>query len=287
MRNATPLRYPGGKGKLTEFLKDLIKINQLEGGTYVEPYAGGAGVALNLLFEGVVSKIVLNDLNPSIHAFWHSVLYENDALCKRILETQVNMDEWYKQKEIQSSAQEHSTLTLGFSTFFLNRTNRSGIINAGVIGGKEQTGKWKINARYNKEDLINRIKRIGTLSDSITLYNKDAVVLLNETVSSLEGNVLVYLDPPYYIKGQGLYQNFYQHDDHVNIGNIVTNKLHSPWVVSYDATKEIFDIYKNQKKIIYGLNYSAQRKHVGSEVMFFSQDLVIPTTLNPSKHTKN
>lgn len=286
MRNATPLRYPGGKGKLTEFLKDLIKINGLEGCTYVEPYAGGAGVALNLLFGGVVSKIVLNDLNPSIHAFWHSVLYENDALCKRITETQVNMDEWYKQKEIQSSAQEHSPLTLGFSTFFLNRTNRSGIINAGVIGGKEQTGKWKIHARYNKEDLINRIKKIGTLSDSITLYNRDAIVLLNETVPLLEGKVLVYLDPPYYIKGQGLYQNFYQHADHVNIGNIVTNELQSPWIVSYDATKEILDIYKKQKKIIYGLNYSAQRKHVGSEVMFFSQDLVIPNTLNPSKHAK-
>lgn len=286
MRNATPLRYPGGKGKLTEFLKDLIKINGLEGGTYVEPYAGGAGVALNLLFEGVVSKIVLNDLNPSIHAFWHSVLYENDALCKRIKETQVNMDEWYKQKEIQSSAQEHSPLTLGFSTFFLNRTNRSGIINAGVIGGKEQAGKWKINARYNKEDLINRIKKIGTLSDSITLYNRDAILLLNETVPLLEGKILVYLDPPYYIKGQGLYQNFYQHDDHVNIGNTVTNKLKSPWIVSYDATKEILEIYKKQKKIIYGLNYSAQRKHVGSEVMFFSQDLEIPNTVNPSKHAK-
>ncbi|MBE4916873.1 DNA adenine methylase, partial [Enterobacter cloacae complex sp. P4RS] len=241
MRNATPLRYPGGKGKLTEFLKDLIKINELEGCTYVEPYAGGAGVALNLLFEGVVSKIVLNDLNPSIHAFWHSVLYENDALCKLIAETQVNMDEWYKQKEIQSSAQEHSQLTLGFSTFFLNRTNRSGIINAGVIGGKEQTGKWKIHARYNKEALINRITKIGTLSDSISLYNKDAIVLLDETVPFLEGKILVYLDPPYYVKGQGLYQNFYQHDDHVNIANTVTNKLHSPWVVSYDATKEILD----------------------------------------------
>lgn len=286
MRNATPLRYPGGKGKLTEFLKDLIKINGLDGCTYVEPYAGGAGVALNLLFEGVVSKIVLNDLNPSIHAFWHSVLYENDALCKMITETQVNMDEWYKQKEIQSSAQEHSLLTLGFSTFFLNRTNRSGIINAGAIGGKEQTGKWKIHVRYNKEDLINRIKKIGTLSDSITLYNKDAIVLLDETVPFLEGKVLVYLDPPYYVKGQGLYQNFYQHDDHVNIGNTVTNKLHSPWIVSYDATKEILDIYKNQKKIIYGLNYSAQRKHVGSEVMFFSQNLIIPNTPNPSKHVK-
>ncbi|EAB9444577.1 DNA adenine methylase [Salmonella enterica subsp. diarizonae] len=286
MRNATPLRYPGGKGKLTEFLKDLIKINELEGCTYVEPYAGGAGVALNLLFDGVVSHIVLNDLNPSIYAFWHSVLCENDALCEMIANTQVNMDEWYKQKEIQSNAQEHSLLTLGFSTFYLNRTNRSGIINAGVIGGKEQTGKWKIDARYNKEDLINRIKKIGTLSDAITLYNSDAINLLNETISLLDGKVLVYLDPPYYVKGQGLYQNFYQHDDHVNIGNTVINKLHIPWIVSYDATKEILDIYKNQKKIIYGLSYSAQRKHVGSEVMFFSEKLIIPTTENPSKHKK-
>lgn len=283
MRFSTPLRYPGGKGKLTGFIKNIIKNNKLDGCSYVEPYAGGAGVALSLLFDGVVSSIHLNDLNPSIYAFWHAVLHQNEDLCALIESTPVTMDEWRKQRLVQDDATNYSLLELGFSTFFLNRTNRSGIIKGGVIGGKGQLGKWTLDVRFNKADLIKRITKIREYSEKIVIHNLDAVELIKNVIPKISGNALVYLDPPYYVKGQGLYQNYYQHDDHVVIANLVIESLNKHWIVSYDAAPEIIDMYKGQNKLIYGLNYSAQRKHVGSEVMFFSESLDVVFVDNPSK----
>jgi len=283
MRFSTPLRYPGGKGKLTGFIKKTIKDNQLDGCSYVEPYAGGAGVALSLLYDGYVSSVHLNDLNRSIYAFWHSALYENDALCDLIERTHICMDEWNAQRNVQDNAEKKSLLELGFSTFFLNRTNRSGIIKGGVIGGKGQLGKWTLDVRFNKSDLIQRLQKIKEHKENVFIYNHDAAFLLRDVIPKIENKTLVYLDPPYYVKGQGLYQNFYQHDDHVEISNIIKNELKTPWIVSYDAAPEIIKMYEGENKLIYGLSYSAQKKHIGSEVMFFSKDLVVPAVENPSK----
>jgi DNA adenine methylase len=161
MRFNTPLRYPGGKGKLTGYIKLILNQNNLVGGHYVEPYAGGAGIALALLLDKYVSRIHLNDLNPAVHTFWRIVLDEPDALCKLISITDVTIEEWHKQKAIFADPKNHSPLEIAFSTFFLNRTNRSGIILGGVIGGKNQGGTWKLNARFNKPELIDRIDRVA------------------------------------------------------------------------------------------------------------------------------
>ncbi|HEN3567713.1 TPA: DNA adenine methylase [Yersinia enterocolitica] len=283
MRFSTPLRYPGGKGKLTNFIKLVIKNNGLSGCSYVEPYAGGSGVALRLLFDGCVSSIHLNDLNQSIYAFWYSVLHHNDELCQKIEAIPVTMDEWHRQRAVQAQAATVSKLELGFSTFFLNRTNRSGIIGGGVIGGKHQAGDWKLDVRFNKIALIARIRKIAEYSDKIHIYNLDAVNVIKNVIPSIDGDALIYLDPPYYIKGQGLYQNYYQHEDHEEIANLVINDISKHWIVSYDAEPEIIAMYPEQKKIVYGLHYSAQKKHIGSEVMFFSGSLQIPDVDNPSK----
>lgn len=282
MRFGTPLRYPGGKGKLTEYLKLVIVQNELVSGDYVEPYAGGSGIAINLLLQGYVSHIHLNDINRSVYAFWYSVLNETDRLCEMITGTEVTIDEWYHQKMVQKNSTDHSLLELGFSTFFLNRTNRSGILTGGVIGGKNQTGKWKLDARYNKEDLISRIERIYLNKDKISLYNSDAEMFIKNTLPCLPEKTLVYLDPPYYVKGQGLYENHYAHDDHLKIAELVQNDIKHPWIVSYDNVSEIADMYKNAESIVYGINYSAQNRYEGSEIMFFSNELQIPDIENPS-----
>jgi len=282
MRFGTPLRYPGGKGKLTDFIKLVFVQNNLISGHYVEPYAGGAGIAINLLLQGYAGHIHLNDINRSVYAFWHSVLYETDALCQKIVSTEVTIDEWFIQKNIQKNAQSHNLLELGFSTFFLNRTNRSGILAAGVIGGKNQNGKWKIDARYNKDDLVSRIERIYLNRDAISLYNVDAVSLIKNVLPSLPDKTLIYLDPPYYVKGQGLYENHYVHDDHIEIAELVQKNITHPWIVSYDHVPQITDMYKNAESIIYGINYSAQNRYEGAEAMFFSDGLLIPDIKNPS-----
>ncbi|HHA3813187.1 TPA: DNA adenine methylase [Klebsiella pneumoniae] len=282
MRFNTPLRYPGGKGKLSNFMLNVIEVNKLSPIHYAEPYAGGAGLALKLLDLQVAEKIILNDINISIYAFWHSVLNNADALCSIIENTSVNMDEWHKQKEIIINTRKYDLLTIGFSTFFLNRTNRSGILKGGVIGGKNQDGKWKLDARYNKSDLISRIQNIYAEKERIALYNLDAIEFINKIVTKLPANSLTYLDPPYYVKGKGLYINHYNHQDHVEVSKIVQHDIKTPWIVSYDNTPEIRGMYKTPS-LMYGINYSAQDRYKGSEVMFFSENLKIPSTEDPTK----
>lgn len=279
----TPLRYPGGKGKLTDFIRLVFEQNKLTDGHYVEPYAGGAGVAFSLLLLEYVTHIHLNDINKSVYSFWHSVLEENDALCKMIQDCEVTMNEWHKQKNIQCNPNQYSPLELGFSTFFLNRTNRSGIIKGGVIGGKNQDGRWKLDARFKKPDLIGRIKKIALYSDRISLYNQDAETFIQTVMPELPPKTLIYLDPPYYVKGEGLYENHYKHQDHARVANLVKMIANKKWIVSYDNAPEICEFYRDFPQITYGLNYSAQNRYIGSEVMFFSPDLVIPDVVNPSR----
>lgn len=280
MRFSTPLRYPGGKAKLTPFIEELLVLNKLEHIHYIEPYAGGAGLALNLLFKNHADIIYLNDINKAVYSFWYSVLNYSDELCSLIENTNITMDEWYKQKWIMSNSSTIDTLTLGFSTFFLNRTNRSGILKGGVIGGKRQDGNWKLDARFNKNNLINRIEKINKEKDRIILTNIDAIDFINQVSIGLDSNKsLIYLDPPYYIKGQGLYENHYKPDDHLLISKKIISEINIPWIVSYDNTPQIIELYKKCKMITYGIKYSAQDKYLGSEVMFFSEKLKYPNKI--------
>lgn len=283
MQFNTPLRYPGGKGKLTDFIKLLFEQNDLLDGHYVEPYAGGAGIALTLLLDGYASCIHLNDLNPAVYAFWFCVLSETEQLCAKINDAKLDMEEWRRQKSILSNAHSHSMLELGFAVFYLNRTNRSGILLGGVIGGKNQDGPWKLDARFNKVDLISRIQKIALFRTRVRLYNLDSIVLLSSLVPKLPIKSLVYLDPPYYVKGKGLYENHYAHENHVEVAEFVSHRLNRPWIVSYDHAPEIVGMYPGFKSIAYGLNYSAQNRYEGAEVMFFSNGLKIPDVVNPSR----
>ncbi|MFW1943645.1 DNA adenine methylase [Acinetobacter guillouiae] len=267
----TPLRYPGGKGKFAPFVKDLMEENNLNG-DYLEPFAGGAGVALDLLFSGYCKNIHINDFDEAIYNFWKSITQETDSFLKKVLDTEITIAEWYKQKHILATPMDHSSLEHGFATFFLNRTNRSGILKGGVIGGKAQSGEYSLDARFNKENLMRRIERIGKYQDRIHIYNEDAANLLKRVDEMLPQNSLIYLDPPYYVKGQGLYRNYYIHEDHVQIRNAL-DKLNTKWIVSYDNCSEIKQIYKGYRQEDYALNYSAYYKMKGSEVMIYCDSL--------------
>jgi len=275
----SPLRYPGGKGKLANFIKLILLENDLVGSEYVEPYAGGASVALSLLFEEYASHIHINDVNRGIYTFWKVVLNQPEELCARIKGAKVNVEEWDRQRRVQM-ADAPKDLDLAFSTFFMNRTNRSGIITGGIIGGRDQTGKWKINARWKPEDLISRIEKIARFSSRITVTNLDAGDYLEKMLPSID-LAFVYLDPPYYGKGRRLYENFYEHGDHAEIAQHV-QRLSQPWIVSYDAVPQIIDLYDSVDDLRYGLRYTARQRVEGSEVMFFSPHLVIPEDVQPA-----
>ena len=277
MNYYSPLRYPGGKGKIADYFKQIFRENSLYDGYYVETYAGGASVALSLLINEYASKIIINDIDKSIYSFWYSVLFKTDELCKLIIDTPVSVENWIKQKEIQKQKNQLDKLEVGFSTFFLNRTNRSGILNAGIIGGKEQKGKWKIDARFNKPDLVKRIKRIAKYKDRIILKNVDALKLIKKLRGSLPTDTLFYFDPPYYIKGKDLYLNYYSPNDHKLIAKEIEKIGSQKWVVTYDNVDFISFQYKSFRKQLYNLNYSASKATQGKELMIFSDNLRIPS----------
>lgn len=274
-RYPSPLRYPGGKARLANFVKLVMARNRLIGAEYVEPYAGGASVALSLLFEEYASHIHINDLNRSVFAFWQCVLYDTESLCERITDARSDIDEWDRQRAVQSDPHA-SDFDLAFSTFFLNRTSRSGIIwGSGIIGGRNQNGTWKIDARFNREELVRRIRRIGRFRSRITLTRVDARDYLVENLPAIGDDCFLYLDPPYYVKGSNLYENFYEHEHHEEISQLV-RQLNVPWIVSYDAAPEIRKLYSGFRSSRYSLTYTAGRRYAGSETMIFHPDLTVP-----------
>lgn len=273
----TPLRYPGGKAQFAPFIAKVMETNGLAGGHYLEPYAGGAGVALELLYHGHASHVHINDLDPAIHSFWVAVTKEPDELLKLLVDTPVTMDQWFKWRSVLRGEVAADLVERGFATLFINRTNRSGILKGGVIGGLAQSGDYKLDARFKKDVLAARIRKIADHANHITVHCEDALTLLQRCEKFLPKESLIYLDPPYYVKGQGLYRNFYKHDDHLQIAKALqSNKFTLPWVVSYDNATEICDMYQLSKRLAYNLNYTAQKRYVGNEVMFFSSNLLVP-----------
>ena len=273
----SPLRYPGGKNRLSKFIEKICLDNNI--GHYIEPYAGGASVALYLLLENKVGKITINDYDRSIYAFWYCVLNRTERFCKLIINTEINLENWHKAKEVQKNKNKEDLLSLGFSTFFLNRTNISGIINAGVIGGQRQEGKYKMDCRFNKDKLIKKTKEIAKHKKDIKLYNLDALKLIDKIDrESSNKNTIFYFDPPYYLKGPSLYMNHYKDDDHKKVAGRIKKIKNVRWIVSYDDVSQIDKIYdwvNSERKIRYSLNHAAYRAREGKEIIFYSDNLKV------------
>lgn len=245
----TPMRYPGGKGKLAAYVKEIIRSNSLYDGEYIEPYAGGAAIALELLFQEYVTQIRINDVSRPVYAFWKSVLYNTEDRCRLIKNTRLSVASWNRQKRIFANPNDHDEMQLGFATFFLNRTNRSGILNGGIIGGRDQTGQWKIGARYNAPELIFRIESIAKMRNRIKLSRRDAISFLRNGLSKWPQKTLIYLDPPYYDRGSQLYYDYYKPEDHAIVASFVASKMTTrSWIVSYDNIPVIRTLYSGREK---------------------------------------
>lgn len=268
----TPLRYPGGKTSLFRFFEQIIEQNQWKDVVYIEPYAGGAGAALSLLITDRVSSIVINDYDPAIYSFWASILNHTDSFIDMINNIATTPEEWRKQKEIYRAADASNPLELGFATFFLNRTNRSGILNAGPIGGHAQLGKWKMDARFNRKTLSDKIKLIASYKERIKVSNINGLQLIEEYAP--HESSFFYIDPPYFVKGAELYLNAFKSDDHEDLAHVLNKYKDVKWVLTYDSVPEIRQLYKNRNYAPFDLNYSAHHDtKSGSEIMVFSDAL--------------
>lgn len=271
MHFISPLRYPGGKGKLGPYFARLLSEQTFSIDVYAEPYAGGAGAGLFLLSQGHIGRLLINDLNPGIGAFWRSILLETDEFLARMEAELISLDSWHKHREVYLNPAGQSDLTLGFATFFLNRANRSGILTARPIGGLEQTGNWKIDARFNKPNLASRIRYIKTLSSQIIVTQKPALEFL-AAVSRRVGPVLMYVDPPYLVQGEELYMTEHSWAEHEKLARVLTNSRH-PWILTYDADDRVRNLYPSNRCLGYSISHTAQTQKVGREFMLFSQDL--------------
>lgn len=274
MNFGSPIRYPGGKGKLTDFIEHLIKINNLESPIYCEPFSGGAGVAINLLLKGSVDRIILNDIDMGIYSIWKAIISENDRFIGAINEVELSIEEWKRQKSIYSEYVKKGEydFNLAVATFYLNRTNRAGIIAAGPIGGFDQKSKYKMDCRFNKKSLIKRVQRIGKNASKIELYNYDAELLIDQVIRKNEKDRLfVFFDPPYYNKGQVLYTNYFDHQKHEALKRKIDTISDYHWIVTYDLSPEIQTIYLDYDYVVYELMYSLGNPRLEKEYIYSSR----------------
>lgn len=273
----SPLRYPGGKSRIYKFVSNVLIENNLVGISYAEPYAGGSGLALKLLINQYVDRIYINDLDISIYSFWKSILEKPSEFCDWIYRIEVNVDNWYYYKHIQENTDNFDEMELAKSTFFLNRTNVSGVIKGGIIGGYDQKGKYKIDARFHKNNLIKRIEKISKFRDQINVSNKDGIHFIKK-MDEMESDVFVYLDPPYYEKASNLYMNYYSKKDHEKLSKYI-QRMQKRWLVSYDNHEFILNLYKENEKLTYKLSHSTSNR-IGDEVLVFSDRLNFKNSLN-------
>lgn len=275
MRYLSPLRYPGGKARLGRYLARLIKTQDPVPRHYAEPFAGGAGAALYLLHKGIVDEIHLNDLNPGIAAFWRASLDFPDQFCRKVLSVPLTIDEWHRQADIYSTPACRDDFELGFATFYLNRTNRSGILDARPIGGFEQLGKWKIDARFNRESLASRIQIIADMRHRIYVTDYDALDFL-DSIQSVSTDIFVYADPPYLIQGEDLYLHAFDANAHLELARVLANAEYS-WMLTYDDDPRITNLlYDGGRCAIFDISHTAHRQHIGTEVVIFSENLLVP-----------
>ena len=283
--NYSPLRYPGGKSKLAALIHLIMQNTENDCRTYVEPFAGGAGVALSLLLEGKVDKIIINDYDKAIYSFWRALKDDTCKLLKLIEETPVTIDEWRQQKSIYTDFNQKYSVELGFATFFLNRTNRSGVLNGGPIGGFSQTGSYSIDARFNKPELIQRIQKIAERKSDIYVYNKEVRPFISQVISNVQGPAFVYFDPPYYKKGKELYKNFFKPDDHKAIAESIIQNVHCDWIVTYDDVPQIEALYQDYPQGKLTLRYSvASSSPSGSEIIIFKDSKYLPSISQLTEH---
>ncbi len=275
---SSPLRYPGGKSRLALKLSEIINknFNSNKKVILVEPYAGGAGASLYLLFNGTVDKIIINDLDNAIYTFWKIAVKNTDYFIRRIKRIKITIAEWKKQRKVYILLKNKKNLTdkqkrsLAFATLFLNRTNRSGIINGGPIGGMKQSGKWKINERFIKKNLISRFKQIKIFSNKILVYNLDGIKLLKKIEKKRNrSQYFVFLDPPYFQKGQSLYLNNYKDDNHKKLSSFLIDSPLRKWIMTYNDVSYIKNLYKEMEIKKFTIHHNAQYSKIGKEIMIF------------------
>ena len=275
MKASSPLRYPGGKATMASLLWKIRRLNGLGDRSMAEPFAGGAGASLALLYLEETHKILLNDADPAIHDFWWTLVYRPKLFFSLLATTRVDIHEWYRQRHIYRSGRRVSRVRRGFSAFYLNRCNRSGIImNGGPIGGVEQNGKWKLDARFNVTNLQRRCAKVVEYRDRIHVSCFDGIKFISSVDSK---STFLFIDPPYFDKGRMLYLNALNVDYHEALAALLKSMPDAAWVLTYDDCPEIRGMYDGWATIRpFALRYAAAERRNGREILIVPQWMHLP-----------
>lgn len=258
-------------------LGQIRRLNGLGDRAVAEPFAGGAGAALSLLYLEETSEIYINDADPAIHDFWWTLVNHQKLFTTMLQKTRVSMAEWRRQRDVYRNGGRLSRLRRGFSTFYLNRCNRSGIIvDGGPIGGVKQTGKWKLNARFNKPDLRRRCEKVAEYRNRIHVSCRDGI----EFIESINAeSTLFFVDPPYLVKGKTLYLNALDEEYHIALADRLKSMTDAAWVLTYDDCPEIRRMYRGWATIRpFSLRYAAAERRYGKEVLIAPKWMRLPTS---------
>lgn len=271
-----PLRYPGAKSKLASYIQELIINENLHGCTFLEPYGGSAAVSFKLLENDVISYAKINELDPLIFSFWHSVMNHTEELIQLIETTEISIESWHNISQYRNPNHLNgkTAIEIGFAGLFLNRTNFSGILNANPLGGINQTSNYPIDCRFNKNRIIKSIRDLSIFRDKVDIFNLDAITFMQqETRYKRNRSIFVYIDPPYYEKGPTLYRYYYDYRMHKELSKYIKRKTF-PWLISYDNHPEIKKMYKRRYQQQIYLDYSVKTSRKGKELLI--SNLMIP-----------
>lgn len=264
---SSPLRYPGGKGRLYKEVKQIMQEGNLLARTYVEPFAGGFGIGIRLLTNHDIERIIINDADRHIYAFWYCVFRDTQNLINLIRNTDISLEVWDRQKQIYND-DKATLLEQGFSAFFLNRTNYSGVLSGGPIGGRKQESKYTLGCRYNREELAKRIEELGRYRDQVEVYNYDAFDFIKTVVLNRIDELFVNFDPPYVQKGPILYRNYFTEKDHRALATYIQQKMATAqWIMTYDDCDFIRQLYAEYNPEQLNLTHFAGRAKIGKELL--------------------
>jgi len=278
----SPLRYPGSKRRLVKFIEQTLEINQFKPNLYIEPFIGGGSVALRLLQNDLIEKAILMDLDPWVASFWRTVFFDSEWLIERIYTAKVTLDNWQAIKQNKP----RTIREQAWNCFFLNRTSFSGILEkkAGPLGGQEQSSEYKIDCRFPKETLIERIQKIAKHKDKIlgiwcvSWENGIARVQNKQREGKIDkGTLFYYFDPPFFEKADALYRYYFSSKDHENLRDVLL-ALDDKWILSYDSAERVEALYgsairlktngtkKHHVELLYSVSVM-QKRQKGKEII--------------------
>ena len=287
--SVTPLRYPGGKTWLLDYVKAFARFHKLSSTTIVEPYGGSASISVGLIRSQLVTDATVCERDPLIVAFWNVAIHRNEELIEYLSSLEINMETWYglrRYLDLEKTNLQNELEAAGAFLFF-NRTNYSGIIKGGPLGGKKQLSKYKLNCRFNKGRIADKIRSLKALEDKLKIIQIDGLEYMKNHALQSPDNVFFYVDPPYYGAGKDLYRFYFTDFDHQQLSAFLTG-TEIPWLLSYDDAEFIRNLYQKKSNLPVYTDYQSGHLRRGVKELLISNYVIPPASPNVTidKQTK-